>query len=911
MASHHDQQCEDSDMESNNASMLEPNTTVIADDNLGITSTDPVDTASDDDEEMLITQVHEPVKHLGSEHLENFYVTDQDSKMDTSNKDGKAQVISVPSLILDGRSIIIFCDACQAVLKTWGSLSNLQNLSKEQGIEVCQFDQSQLRMLKNLGVIDVQVKCCSFITEDDFIRVLHKCDEEFKTDKAKYFQLSPPVTIDNQGSQSGKEHYQILLPSTSGPPQNNKSSPFNICTFSIGNQDFVTLAKVYGMFETHFHRPDLLSQALQNLKMAVGTFTANELARVEIHTGVTCNDSLRGLYITRKDFERLLQYTSAFLDTNPPDITWVQLGKLSVSGARKVINQEGDMSAGLMSTSSPSVMAHAVPEGNNDETVTDITQGHILQDTIPCNSASSALPIYPEGDNSSASETSASNSSLRCVIRTCLVNGEVVVCIPDLHKVVIDLYGQSVQVGNYMHRLKILTRRFSSILLKRLKAHNILSSKATLCTYITKADAERLLKMYHMGTHCDSRSDNLPVIEWSEPIVLENAVTTASEDPIGQVESEQIQHCDQAKLKIPLYVINYQVVVSMPDVHKAVQLLNGQSVQLRYNLDKLGITKLKYSYSEVHLLKILGHLNRPSSCTYITKADVDKLLQYYATPENKGRLKLIDWQQPIAVENVMASDSRSIEASVGTEVGEETNADGQMAEDYSISDLYKVFVGDDVESIWSGSNEDDDNQREKISQPTSPLTSSPSPVLSFSLPSRPPVSTPDPRVNSVSDQLQTSTTTSSHMLGSQKPHSRSPVNQQVVVDVNQMQVDVSSRSVCSPVRSQRVYLSPIVTNQMGMSNHSFHQVTSTFPSSSCASVPETSKCTTHTSSITACATPIITAATVHSPCAVAPDRHREISSTRHSTFTSCGKLSMSTIIIIFIWCRYLPYIVES
>ena len=54
------------------------------------------------------------------------------------------------------------------------------------------------------------------------------------------------------------------------------------------------------------------------------------------------------------------------------------------------------------------------------------------------------------------------------------------VCIPDLRKAAIDMYGQSVQVGNYMHRLSIAANRFSSIFLKRLKAHNVLSSKATL-----------------------------------------------------------------------------------------------------------------------------------------------------------------------------------------------------------------------------------------------------------------------------------------------------------------------------------------------------------------------------------------------------------------------------------------------
>ena len=51
-----------------------------------------------------------------------------------------------------------------------------------------------------------------------------------------------------------------------------------------------------------------------------------------------------------------------------------------------------------------------------------------------------------------------------------------------------DMYGQSMQVLNYLHRFSIPANRFSSVLLKRLKAHNVLSAKATLGPYINKTE---------------------------------------------------------------------------------------------------------------------------------------------------------------------------------------------------------------------------------------------------------------------------------------------------------------------------------------------------------------------------------------------------------------------------------------
>lgn len=239
-------------------------------------------------------------------------------------------------------------------------------------------------------------------------------------------------------------------------------------------------------------------------------------------------------------------------------------------------------------------------------------------------------------------------------VRTFQINGEVVVCIPDIHKAIISLYGQSVQVGYYMHRLNIVTRRFSHAHVKQLKQHDVLSLKATVCTYISKSDAQKLIKMYDaINTICKNECVN-----WAEPIELEDLFFEQSQecsrDEANFPESESACPFDVSPgfVKIPTFIIEGAVVVSMPDAHKAVQILNGQSVQLRYNLEKLGIVKRKYTYSQVYQLKAFSDIKRPSMCTFILKSDVERLLRLYLTPEKVPRLNCIEWLPPVALEDL-------------------------------------------------------------------------------------------------------------------------------------------------------------------------------------------------------------------------------------------------------------------
>ncbi|XP_031553495.1 uncharacterized protein LOC116290569 [Actinia tenebrosa] len=264
-------------------------------------------------------------------------------------------------------------------------------------------------------------------------------------------------------------------------------------------------------------------------------------------------------------------------------------------------------------------------------------------------------PSSPDSETSSISELDSCSS-----IRTYQIDGNEVVCIPDIHKIVIHLYGQSVQVGYYLQRLQIPTQRFSTDHVKRLKALNALNSKATLCTYILKSDAQRLLKMYDV--FCTE--SKIQQIQWSNPVSLEafeGAIPYREEAPILPTESLKSKSADPiGVLKIPTFKIDGEVVVSVPDAHKVVQVLNGQSVQVRYNMDKLGIVKRKYSYSQVYQLRAISDLKRPSMCTFITKADADKLLAHYLTAENVSRLNYIHWLPPVQLEELNGTRSDGV-----------------------------------------------------------------------------------------------------------------------------------------------------------------------------------------------------------------------------------------------------------
>lgn len=673
----------------------------------------------------------------------------------------RSPTIDVPTYSLDETRIVIFPDVYAAVRKACGTCSSLRSKINKLGIVAKRFQPWEMTSLKHVGAIGLEVKCCSYISFEEFIQIIQNYkDGESCPDM---FNFLSAVNLTCMASSSMDERIGKTESSVSDTKSSRlTSSPIH--TFIVDDEVVVCTVELQQVFEALFGKVFCVS--LTKLGVFQKKFTPCQLD--EVMDFVDIDESSvpsASFYVSKKDGERVFRYAEALFNVDQVTVRWMEPLKLTYSTSLKDTessdsNFQGfnagslgavslERAASLIPTYPSNI--HSIPESSKAVTENKMDEGTVycLQDTLysssdespvgspnsntasidmndlrevgtPCEKISvisnadnitAALTDFQAEDSPSSSfkegqkdrnvadanDQSGQNQALEaCVnpstseildqsasssglyqaneeypsspdseasniselgacssIRTYQIDGHEVVCIPDIHKIVIHLYGQSVQVGYYLQRLQIPTQRFSTVHVKRLKALNALNSKATLCTYILKSDAQRLLKMYDV--FCTE--SKLQQIQWCSPVSLDAfdscAIPFKEDAPSLSTESLRSRPTDPIDIvKIPTFKINGEVVVSVPDAHKVVQVLNGQSVQVRYNMDKLGIVKRKYSYSQVYQLRAISDLKRPSMCTFITKTDADKLLAHYLTAENAARLNYIQWLPPVQLEEL-------------------------------------------------------------------------------------------------------------------------------------------------------------------------------------------------------------------------------------------------------------------
>lgn len=181
------------------------------------------------------------------------------------------------------------------------------------------------------------------------------------------------------------------------------------------------------------------------------------------------------------------------------------------------------------------------------------------------------------------------------------------------------------------------------------------------------------------------------------------------------------------------------------------------------------------------------------------------LIRFYITPENETRLRLIEWQTPIAVESVACSAASSrisrVDAeSISTENNDVNPADGETCDMYSFSDLFKAFVSDDSESVDSFNDDDnDDDLPETLFHPSLPSPSSRAGTTNPLQSTQIPFYTSD-KVNSPSDQLHPIKPLFSN---NQLPPLHLPGRHDR--DVNQVGLDVNQRSQVNVVDMTRCW----------------------------------------------------------------------------------------------------------
>ena len=666
-------------------------------------------------------------------HESQSFDTASSDKSDVKEQKTSGLPLKLASYKLGDCKVVTLPDVYEAVRNVCGSCSSVQGTMGKLGITANRFSPIELSRLKQLQGVNPMAKCCTYILIDELKHLLTQLDSQYGYNCQAMIQISSSTLLDvAERSQAADSRNAIQMSSSSQcQPSSSKITSLpempRIHTFMLDDQVIVDYAHIQTNFELLFRKSVSFDECIgrlainsiahsrdgdtSSLKLFI---TQRDAVRMFQYAGAVTNvDTTNIKWITPRklsgvdvsgssscrnsDFtnesptkEQLIRNTSigTQLDVaHDKDLTLFHIADKTVQNpflqnssrepACTTVEAKHfsmpDLSVGFHNKNKdmimrPNIVSQGMSQNLKSGDMTGISNCHTDDNEIHTIS----------DDNITSITLDAACDYEDCVdsgytVRTFQINGEIVVCIPDIHKAIISLYGQSVQVGYYMNRLNIITHRFSHTHVKQLKQHSVLSLKATVCTYISKTDAQKLIKMYD-AINAIGKSEK---VCWAEPIVLEdlsfeqNRESIRDDSVLSESESANPFELIQASnVKIPTFIIEGAVVVSMPDVHKAVQIVNGQSVQLRYNLEKLGIVKRKYTYSQVYQLKAVSDIKRPSMCTFILKSDVDRLLRLYLIPEKVPRLSCIEWQPPVRLEDLNQVQSSYGESDVG---GQETN----------------------------------------------------------------------------------------------------------------------------------------------------------------------------------------------------------------------------------------------
>lgn len=105
---------------------------------------------------------------------------------------------------------------------------------------------------------------------------------------------------------------------------------------------------------------------------------------------------------------------------------------------------------------------------------------------------------------------------------------------------------------------------------------------------------EKILGIYVSG------DPKLNDIKWKEPIDLDHE---AFADSSMNNENEMGGESGEEYLPINTFSVDGALVVTTPDVNRIVDYLGEQSASLDYHFRKLGIQKMRFSYSQLHQLR--------------------------------------------------------------------------------------------------------------------------------------------------------------------------------------------------------------------------------------------------------------------------------------------------------------------
>lgn len=535
------------------------------------------------------------------------YVSPLRSTSYLSKHDNELPVILHPLII--GRDVVLCMPEVNKVLRNvYQVLSQANYYLSKHRISSRRYTGAQLIRIKMLGILGHEAKVCSYILQKHAEKIFNSFDMTGDCKKSEAMKWMEPVLLDQKNIDDSPNV------KSADPVDNTPGIPATINVFKLGKELIVCTPDIQKVLQIKFNTGSTTGYYYAKLGIAPYKFEKLEHLHKVKELGIIKSSAIHCTYVLKEDALKVFgtcgmnsMYTEdnlKFLDVidlgDNPQVNWKQADveikqeENPSPASRPCFSPASDRSGGRRSIGSLS-----------DED--DELRRHLKSDDM--------------------------------TVHVFIVDNKEVVCMPDIHKIVQSIHGNSIQVNYYFNKLKVQKRRFCFAHLRELKARNILQNNATYCTYVPREDAEKLFQIHFLVD-----DPKLNDINWMAPVNLDNKLSDMNDDSndTDAVPVEQL-------VTVHTFSVDGTEVVTTPDVHRVVDFLDEQSASLDYHFRKLGISKYRFTYSQLHQLRRLNVIKRPTVCTFVSRTDVNRLLKMYETERNKMKIRSIKFLPPVVL----------------------------------------------------------------------------------------------------------------------------------------------------------------------------------------------------------------------------------------------------------------------
>ncbi|XP_057301287.1 uncharacterized protein LOC130635816 [Hydractinia symbiolongicarpus] len=525
----------------------------------------------------------------------------------TSNDIG-GPVILHPLII--GKDIVVCMPEVNRVLRNvYQVLSQANYYLSKNGISSRRYTGAQLIRIKMLGILGHEAKVCSYILQKDAEYIFDSFDVSGDSRKSASIEWMDPVLLDEKP-----------IPDLPKKAIANKPTipdgPVKVHLFRIGGDIVVCAPDVQKVVQSHFHQGATVGYYFTKLGIVPYKFIhTSHLDKIK-QLGIIKKSAVHCTYVLKTDAMRVFDAYGMSQDVIKEKVIFLEEIQLNEQPS----HSWKPVSINMKSEDSPSMINSPKQECFSPASVSD--------------KSNQSIPASEDDDE----ERKASLDIQDMTVHVFIVDKHEVVCMPDIHKIAQSIHGNSIQVNYYFNKLRVQKKRFCFAHLRELKSRNVLQNNATYCTYVPRADAEKLFQIY-----CLVDDPKLQQISWTEPINLD------CKPVISESACNGDENRTEEEVVIHTFSLDEKVVITVPDVHKIVDFLEEQSASLDYHFRKLGIMKHRFTYSQLHQLRRLDVIKRPTVCTYVTREDVDKLISMYETERNKHKILRVKYLVPITL----------------------------------------------------------------------------------------------------------------------------------------------------------------------------------------------------------------------------------------------------------------------